>query len=146
MVQPMQWTRLVAVVEDSPEDRAVIERALQRIDIAHEVVYFDNGDTALSVLLHDSQTGRPLPSVIILDLNLPGADGYEILQCLRRDDRLAVTPVVVFTTASSEAEIAKAYAHRPNSFIRKPTDTEQFIATVEAVAENWLRLAELPQQ
>lgn len=132
---------VILVVEDSPDDEALMVRALSRATIAMEVVVVRDGAEALRYLLPD--TGHaPRPRVVLSDLKLPRLNGLELLRCLRADARTATLPVVLFSSSAQDADLQQAYALRANSYIRKPVDSQLFADTVRQIGEYWLELNE----
>jgi CheY-like chemotaxis protein len=138
------------IVEDSDEDFAVFQRFLDRASFAIPVYRCVNGDQALAFL---SQTGdyaepslAPRPGLIVLDLNLPGTDGREVLCQIKRNDRLKTIPVVVFTTSSNPKDIAACYQKGANSYIVKPIDFSQLKTLIPLLLEYWFTVSALPHQ
>ncbi|MBC7952575.1 MAG: response regulator, partial [Rhodospirillaceae bacterium] len=86
----------------------------------------------------------PRPDVILLDLNLPGRSGHEILEEMKADRSLRGIPVVVLSTSEAERDVLKSYQLGANSFISKPMDIEDFARAIHAVQDYWFRLAKLP--
>lgn len=88
---------------------------------------------------------RP-PDLILLDLNMPGMSGLEVLKRLKTDDRFKTIPVVILSSSDDVGDIAKTYANHANCYVTKPTDLSQFVATVKVIENFWLTTAQLPNQ
>ena len=84
------------------------------------------------------------PDLILLDLNLPKKNGYEVLQEVKSDDQLKRLPVVILTASSSKQDILKTYELHANSLVTKPVDADSFQKAVQKIAEYWLDFTNLP--
>ena len=83
----------------------------------------------------------PCPDLVLLDLNLPGANGLEVLRRMRGDARTKLLPVVILTTSSEKQDVISSYDLGANSYIRKPVDFGQFVEAVRHLGLYWLVLA-----
>ena len=114
----------IMCVEDSPEDFETIKRAFKKVGMINPIIHFDDGDEALEYLFrkgaYSDSKKYPRPNTILLDLNLPGTDGYEILSEVKQDEALKKIPVIVLTTSSDERDIEKCFQAGANSYIVKP--------------------------
>jgi two-component system response regulator len=139
-------SKAILLVEDNDDDVQLTRRALQRNNIANELMVLGDGAAALSYLrmAADPAHGISLPTLILLDLKLPKLDGLELLQLMRADPRLRRQPVVILTSSTEEQDIAKSYDSGANSYIRKPVDFEQFSAAIRQLGLYWLVLNEPP--
>jgi CheY-like chemotaxis protein len=94
----------ILLVEDSPEDYEATVRALRHAGLANPLLHCEDGESALDLLYqrgtYASLGGAPRPRIILLDLNLPGTDGRDVLTDLKRDEMLKGIPVIVLTTSS----------------------------------------------
>jgi len=137
----------ILLVEDNPGDVRLTEEALKEGKVLANLNVARDGEEALALLRQpESPSGRRLPDLILLDLNLPKKDGREVLEEIKADPRLKHIPVVVLTTSSAEQDIAQAYALHANCYITKPVDLDQFIQVVRAIDEFWLTLVKLPRK
>ncbi|MBW4576870.1 MAG: response regulator [Aphanothece sp. CMT-3BRIN-NPC111] len=129
------------LVEDSDEDFEAFGRMIKKSSIAHPIYRCIDGDEALDFLYHTGEyaekVSSPRPSIILLDLNLPGTDGREVLEQIKQDDVLKSIPVVVFTTSSSPKDIDICYQYGANSYIIKPIDIKKFMKTIQVVIDYW---------
>jgi len=89
---------------------------------------------------HAGRNPAELPSIVLLDLNLPKLDGREVLQAIRAEPATRDLPVVVLTTSAEPFDVEASYALGVNSYIQKPVDFEQFVAAVRQVGLYWLVL------
>ncbi|HUR09837.1 MAG TPA: response regulator [Flavitalea sp.] len=123
---------LVVYADDDPDDLDLVEEAFSQYSVHVDLIKFQNGEEALDYLrnhLHDEIK----PCLIILDINMPGMSGKEVLIRLRGMDRFLEIPVVMFTTSSSSKDIEFARRHKAG-FITKPLDISQ----MELIAEKFI--------
>ncbi|MBA3923408.1 MAG: response regulator [Nostocaceae cyanobacterium] len=125
VIPPVQYPALL-IVEDSNEDFEAFLRFLRQSPLVIQVYRCLSGDQALAFLYHtDDYTdpqSAPRPGLILLDLNLPGTDGREVLRRIKQDDDLKLVPVVIFTTSNNPKDIEDCYRQGVNSYIIKPLD------------------------
>jgi two-component system, chemotaxis family, response regulator Rcp1 len=141
-------TPRILVVEDSEADVELLREVLADAGQEVELAVCRLGEDALTYL-HEADGGRgERPHLVVLDLNLPRMSGLEVLEALRSDadPELRRMPVIVFTTSKAQSDILSAYDLHASSFVTKPTAYEQYVDTVGAMREFWLRAAELPAQ
>jgi CheY-like chemotaxis protein len=112
----------ILLVEDSPADVRLTREALADAAEATELHVAPDGDAALSFL---RQEGGPRPDLVLLDLNLPGKDGRELLAELRADANLHPIPVVVLTTSGAEEDIQRAYDLAATAYVTKPVEASE---------------------
>jgi len=137
----------ILLIEDDSEDADLFLRALEAAGIRNRVYLCADGEDAVRLLRGEGRyVGTPVqrPALIVLDLQLPGLDGAEVLRRIKGDPVLRAIPVVVLTTQDDEAAVASAYAEGANCFIRKPMTADATAATLRAVTDFWFELAELP--
>lgn len=139
---------LILVVEDSDEHFESIRRAFKKTGITNPVHRCSDGDEALDYLFRRGEfadpTAAPRPAVMLLDLNLPGTDGRDVLDQLKADGELRVLPVVVLSTSSNPADIELCYRTGAASYIVKPIRFDDFLKTVENLKSYWLDTVALP--
>jgi len=140
----------ILLVEDNPDDVQLTKRALKQNNITNELVVVNDGVEAMEYLI-EACTAPPgsskvLPTLILLDLNLPRMNGLEVLKQIRANDRLKRLPVVVLTSSKEDGDILKSYDSGANSYIRKPVEFEQFNEAVRALGLYWLLLNEPPPE
>jgi two-component system, response regulator len=137
---------VIMLVEDNPDDEALTVRALKKNTIVSEIVVARDGVQALDYLFakgaHAGRDTEEMPQVVLLDLNLPKLDGLGVLRHLRADERTRLLPVVILTSSTEEEDRLKGYGLGANSYVRKPVDFEEFVATATQLGLYWLVLNE----
>lgn len=140
--------KVILLVEDNPDDEALTMRALQKNNLANEVVVARDGEEAINYLFAlSSFVGRDItdwPAVVFLDLQLPKIGGLEVLRRIRSDERTRYMPVVILTSSREERDLVQSYDLGVNSYVRKPVDFEQFVEAVRQIGLYWLLLNEFP--
>jgi CheY-like chemotaxis protein len=126
----------IVIVDDDADDREIIRDAFLTRIPELEYVFIDNGEHLLH-LLETASTGE-LPSVILIDLNMPGKDGRDTLREIKADHRFHNIPTVVFTTSSSSRDRQTAYSLGANCFITKPDTFNKMMELAESIARLWL--------
>ncbi|HEX5338469.1 MAG TPA: response regulator [Gallionella sp.] len=140
-------SQTILIVEDSDDDFFATMRAFIRAKLVNPVRRCTNGDQALDYLLQRgefSASDAPRPGMILLDLNLPGTDGREVLRAIKADAELLKIPVIVLTTSGVGHDIEWCYAAGANSYMQKPVDFEGFFRAIERLKEYWLDTSLLP--
>jgi len=134
----------ILLVEDNPDDVELTRIAFNEAKIANTLVVARDGAEALDYLFargaHAGRDPTHLPSIVLLDLNLPKVDGREVLQAIRGNELTRSVPVVVLTTSVEPFDVEASYALGVNSYIQKPVDFERFVWAVQQVGLYWLVL------
>ena len=143
-------SQTILIVEDNDDDFFATMRAFKKADLANPVRRCTNGDQALDYLFRRgefSDNGKaPRPGIVLLDLNLPGTDGRQVLRVVKADPSLKKIPVIVLTTSRARQDIEKCYADGANSYIQKPVNLEGFVQAVTRLKEYWFEIAILPKE
>lgn len=141
----MQDKPTILIIEDNPGDARLLREALKESSIKPTLYMAGDGSTALRFLDEIKQeNSQGLPHLILLDLNLPQKNGFEILKLLKGDDRLKRIPVIVLSSSQNPDDIAMAYDLHANCYLTKPVDFEPFFAIIKAVEYFWFQVANLP--
>jgi CheY-like chemotaxis protein len=134
----------ILLIEDSRADAKIIERALREGEITHRLTVIPDGRHALDYLfaLRDepSPTERD-PDLILLDLNLPGLGGCEVLTQIKRDPYLRIIPVIVLTTSHRDEDILQTYHAGANTYITKPPEYSSYCELVSTLRAYWVDTA-----
>ena len=137
----------VLVVEDSAEDFLALGRAFRKHALQNPVLRCADGDQALEYLRgYGKHPAWPknLPAIVLLDLNMPGTDGREVLNILKHDPRLHNIPVIIFSTSSNSRDIEDCYRLGANSYLTKPVSYTELEEKIRLTIQYWLGASELP--
>ena len=144
-IQKPQTIRLL-VVEDSEPYLYLIEKAFSnRKDVRWELTLAHNGEQAMNLLFAEQKTNTPLPDLILTDWNMPKISGNELLQRIKKHEKLRKIPVLIFSSSESDRDIHDAYDNHANGYIIKPGSTELLAQIVETVEQFWIAVAKLPR-
>ncbi|AFZ04424.1 response regulator [Calothrix sp. PCC 6303] len=143
-----QFKEPLLIVEDSNEDFKILQRLMQRLDVQNPIYRCSSGDEALEFLERIGNDNNSdissKPSVILLDLNLPGIDGRDILSQIKQDNKFKEIPVVIFTTSSNPKDIELCYQKGANGYLIKPMNADELKKIVQAFVEFWLEVNTIP--
>ena len=131
-------TRRVVLIEDNPADVLLVQKALEANDVACEMVQFDSGREALEVLCPpEHANANPfVPDAILLDLNTPKSDGFNVLVRLKNTPHLADVPIAIFTSSQATIDKTRSSLLGAARYIQKPSGLEEFLSTVgQAIKE-----------
>jgi CheY-like chemotaxis protein len=139
---------IILMADDDPDDRLLTQEAWQENRIANELHFVEDGEDLMDYLYrrgrHAPLIDRPLPGLILLDLNMPRKDGREALKEMKSDPNLRRIPVVVLTTSKAEKDIYETYDLGISSYIIKPVTFESLVDIVKTLHKYWFEIAELP--
>jgi two-component system response regulator len=138
----------ILLIEDSPEDLEATLRAFERSGLRNPVFHCGSGDEALDWLHRRGAHGdvRERPGIILLDLNLPGTDGRDVLLEIKQTESLRKIPVVVLTTSADLRDINACYDAGASSYIQKPVDLDGFMRAIQRLREYWFEVVILPRE
>lgn len=132
------------LVDDDAEDRALIAEAFTLLDQPPDVVVLPDGDQLLTALRTRPPAGRARADVVLLDLDLGGVSGLDLLTSLRADPALRRLPVVVLTNSNAPDDVAAAYERGANSYVIKPDDLDGLVEAARTLHRYWADLVEIP--
>ncbi len=148
MVHSQVRTATILLAEDNPADQVMARRALEGHSARCDLRIVSDGEEAMDYLLgrgkYRALPDRPVPDLILLDLNMPKLDGRQVLRQVKADPTLNTIPVVVLTTSSYEVDVSSSYELGCNSFIQKPVDLPHAAAALHQLRSYWLELVVLP--
>jgi len=140
-------TPRVLLVDDNPADAELACEASAGGKYHSKIHHELDGERALAYL----RRGRPhenaeKPDLVLLDLNLPGRSGREVLAELKRDPHLRAIPVVVFSTSQCPKDVLECYEAGANCYVNKPVDLEEFFSAIWSIEQFWFGSARLPEE
>lgn len=135
----------VLLVEDNPGDVDLTKEALEQGRVRVHLSVASDGFEALEYLHRRGRyVAAARPDVVLLDLNLPGKDGREVLAEIKSDPDLKRIPVIVLTTSQAEEDVMRAYENNANCFVSKPVDVDDFVRVIRSLELFWLEIVKLP--
>lgn len=132
----MKQTPRIIIVDDDADDREIIRDAFETKFPEYDYVFVENGDRLMKML--EGFVPAEMPSLILIDLNMPGKDGREALKEIKSSERFKSIPTLVFTTSSSARDRQNAYSLGANCFVTKPDTFNKMIELTECISRLWL--------
>lgn len=137
---------VILLVEDNPGDIRLTREAIHEGNIVCDLHVAVDGEEALAFLRKEAKFANvPTPDLVLLDLNLPKINGWEVLSEMKTDQNIKKIPVVVLTTSKAEEDILAMYSLHANCFITKPVDFDQFFTIVQSIKDFWFNIVKLPE-
>lgn len=130
------------IVEDNKGDIMLIKRAFSQSNIPHEITIARTGEEAMDVL--NSSNISHQVDMIILDLNLPGMSGHEVLQVLKNNEHYKHIPVFVLSSSRAIEDVVTSYEEHANCYLVKPHSLEMLREIIHRIGQFWFSLAVLP--
>lgn len=141
-------SQVILLVEDNPTDEKLTVRALKKSGVLNELDVVRDGAEALDYLFrtgtYATPEAKPLPALILLDLNLPRIDGLEVLRRIRADERTRFLPIVILTSSKEAEDVLRGYSLGANAYVRKPVDFAEFAVAARSIGIFWLLLNQPP--
>jgi CheY-like chemotaxis protein len=133
----------ILLAEDREEDIILIRKAFEKSGIRNPLFIVRNGEEVINYLTgvgcFSDRLQYPLPALLLLDLKMPGTDGFDVLRWLKTRRDLAPLRVVVLTSSQDIRDVNRAYQLGANSFLVKPLDFHNTVAMAETIMDYWLR-------
>ena len=135
----------VLIVDDSDADVHLTSTALRDARIANEIHVVGDGEQAMAFLEHQgTYANAPRPDLILLDLNLPKKDGFQVLEELKADPQLRTIPVIVVSGSDRQSDITRAYDLQIAAYLVKPVNVDEYFSAIRAVKELWFHSVSSP--
>jgi len=135
----------VLLVEDNEGDVRLIKEAFSESKVDKNFTVARDGEDALNYLYGKGKyTERTRPDIILLDINLPKKNGFEVLEKIKSDPELKKIPVIMLSSSSSEDHIARSYDLSANCYVTKPVDFDEYTKAVKIIEDFWFQMAKLP--
>ena len=137
----------ILLVEDDAEDAMLMRRALERSKLALTMSWVGDGEQAMAFLRREGEYAEAMrPDLVLLDLNMPKMNGYDVLREIRGDSALSMLPVVILTTSRSEEDVVRSYELRANAYVGKPIGLSGFTQVLESIEGFWFTVVIMPTQ
>jgi two-component system response regulator len=135
----------VLLVEDDPADVFMVKEALTGWSVPTSLHVAQDGVEATAFLRREGEhCNAPRPALVLLDLNMPRKDGFEVLIEVKGDRDLAEIPIVVFTTSDTPEDVTRSYAERANAYVVKPINYDDFARVVREIDHFYTQVAKRP--
>lgn len=136
----------ILLVEDNEADVVLVREALKDAKVYNRLHVASDGQQALDFLRHDPAENPDgiVPGLILLDLYMPKLNGLEVLEAIKKDDKLRKIPVVMMSSSREESTIVEAYELQANCYVVKPVDFTQLIHVIHTIEDFWLSVVQLP--
>ena len=135
----------ILLVDDNPDDIMIAKRAFKKSQIHNKIFITYDGEEAIQFLRKEGNyKDVPTTGLVILDLNMPKVNGFEVLETIKNDDKLKKIPVIILTSSSRYEDIERAYKLGANSFVVKPVSFEDFVEAIMEIKRYWLSLSKIP--
>jgi len=133
----------ILVVDDNEDDYEAVARAFKKVGMTNPLSLCTSGQEALDFLKSQDRKSD-MPVLIMLDLNMPGMDGFQALGHIRKDASIKQIPVVVWTTSSNKKDIDTCYQLGANAYMQKPVIFDDLVESVRRLRQYWFETALLP--
>ena len=135
---------VILLVEDNEGDIVIAEYAMRQAKLVNHMMIARDGDEALDVLFkRNGFEDAATPDLILLDLNLPKTDGFEVLETIKSNKILLRIPVVVLTSSSADIDRIKSYDLHANCFVSKPVRSSDFVHVIQEIEAFWFSIVKL---
>lgn len=135
----------VLLAEDSEDDVLLIREAFRDTRLANLITVVDNGEDTLAYLRREGRFAEaPVPSLVLLDINMPRMNGFEVLSVMKSDSKLNHIPVVFLTTSDRDEDVMHSYSSGVCSYIIKPSRFSDFRRMMKHLALYWSLVASIP--
>ncbi|ACV12039.1 response regulator receiver protein [Halorhabdus utahensis DSM 12940] len=135
----------ILLAEDNPGDAKLTQKAFEEGNILNNLHIVENGVEAMDFLKQRGDyEDKARPDLVLLDLNMPKKDGWDVLEEINDDPELRRIPVIVLTSSEAESDIVKSYELQANAYLSKPVDYSGFMDVVRSLEEFWLSVVKMP--
>jgi CheY-like chemotaxis protein len=138
----MHTDEVILYAEDEETDAFFVQRAFQQAGITQRLVIVRSGREAIDYLAgkgdYADRTRHPFPSLVLLDLNMPGVSGLEVLKWIRATPALCTLVTLVLTSSNQNIDVRRAYQQGANGYLVKPGDIDSILIMARAIKDYWL--------
>jgi two-component system, chemotaxis family, response regulator Rcp1 len=135
----------ILLAEDNLADARLVKEVMREGKFLANLHHVEDGVETMAFLRRQPPyQDKPKPDLLLLDLNMPRKDGWEVLDDIRADSDLAGLPVIIMTTSDVQSDVQRAYDRHANCFLTKPVELEDFIRMLTLLKDFWLTAVRLP--
>lgn len=136
----------VLLAEDNDDDVEIVRNAFEQGKVINILNVVSNGEEVLTYLRKEGKyTQVETPGLILLDINMPKKNGFQVLEELKKDQQLKHIPIIMLTTSSREEDIIKSYREGACTYVTKPVSFKSFNKVIERFSIYWALVAKIPQ-
>lgn len=136
------------LVEDNEDDIIIIKRVFKKVKLTNEVYVVRDGEEMFDFIYRRGKYAEKklsLPGLILLDISMPGMNGFQVLNKLKEDLKTKKIPVVMLTTSDSEEDVVRSYENGACSYITKPVNFDDFVKAIERFKVYWTLVSKVPE-
>jgi CheY-like chemotaxis protein len=132
---PVNKSGQIIVIEDDVDDRECMMAVFHALNFENEIIYFEDGESALAYLLQEPKE----PFLILSDINMPRLNGLELKERIQNNEdlRLKCIPYLFFTTSANQQHVIDAYSKSVQGFFVKPNSMEKLTIIIKKIVEYW---------
>jgi two-component system, response regulator len=134
----------ILLIEDNDQDAELTMRAMREYNMGNKIVRLTDGQEALEYFFPSEVKKNEIPRLILLDLQLPGTNGLEVLKRLKDNEVTKIIPIVILTSSTEEKDIQACYHLGVNSYISKPVEFDSFLSMMKTLGMYWLLMNRAP--
>lgn len=138
----------ILIADDDPQDTLLVRLAAERASLCLRLESVSDGEQAIDYLMgrsrYSDRNTHPFPSMMLLDLKMPGMSGFDVLEFIRRQAGLRQLPIIIFSSSDDPKDIERAYSSGANSYLCKPHSNDDLSALLKALEEYWCRFNHFP--
>src|ERR1041384_6191625 len=144
----MDNNQFILLAEDDPNDVLLLQRAFQKAGLRDSLKVVRDGEQAIEYFsgkgAYSNRERFPRPFLLLLDLKMPGTDGFEVLRWVRAEPDLKRLLVVVLTSSNLQADVDRAYELGANSYLVKPVEFDQMVNMIQRFEAYWAEINRVP--
>ena len=138
----------ILLVEDTDNDVIITQRAFKKVKVTNDLYIVRDGQEALDFIFHEgkyAETKPPTPGLILLDINMPKINGFQVLERLKSNPVYKIIPIVMITVSDRDEDIVRSYNGGAVSYITKPVNFESFVNVIEQFEIYWTLVSKVPK-
>jgi CheY-like chemotaxis protein len=138
----------ILIVEDNPDDFYALERVFERAGLHNPLVHCETGEEAMDCLMGRgayAESEVEIPAMILLDINLPGMKGTEVLQAIREEPTLKGIPVIMLTSSKDDRDVMAAFRGRADAYLVKPAEFQDFLMALQQLKGHGMQIVLPPR-